>query len=140
MVSVRSYRNLSTLLYALSVVEALAGLILIFGSSWVLSMAPGILTLADSAFLSIFFKAIGVLALGLGYLLCVTARDPARYVAVIDMLTFVLIASAILIGYALAVMHLGRYFPANYIVARIVIQVILAAVLIAMRPKAAARA
>jgi hypothetical protein len=140
MVSVQSYRNLSTLLYVLAVIEAVAGLILIFGANWVLSMAPANLALPDTGFIAIFVKAIGILALGLGYLLCVTARDPARYVSVIDTLIFILIASAILIGYALGAMHLGRYFPANYIIVRIVVQVILAAVLIAMRPKAAARA
>jgi len=127
-------------LYALAVLEALAGLILIFGSNWLLSMVPGNLALPDTAFLTIFIKAVGILALGLGYLLCVTARDPARYVSVIDTLVFILIASAILIGYALVTMHLGRYFPANYIVVRIVLQVIMAVVLIVMRPKAAARA
>jgi hypothetical protein len=140
MVSVQSYKGLSTLLYALAVLEALAGLILIFGSHWALSMAPASLTLPDTAFVTVFMKALGIIAIGLGYLLCVAARDPARYVAVIDTLVFILIASAILIAYALMAMHIGQYFPAGYIVGRIVIQVILAIALIAMRPKAAARA
>jgi len=140
MVSVQSNKGLSTLLYALSVLEALAGLILIFGSHWVLSMTPNSLALPDTGFMTVFLKALGIFALGLGYLMCVAARDPSRYVAVIDTLVFILIASAILIGYALVAMHLDRYFPANYVVIRIVIQVILAIVLIVMRPKAAARA
>ena len=139
MVSVQSYKGLSTLLYVLSVLEAIAGLVMIFGSSWVLSMAPASLALPDSGFVMIFMKALGILALGLGYLLCVTARDPVRHVAIIDTLVFILIASAILVWYAMAAMHLGQYFPANYIVVRIVVQLILAIVLVVMRPKAVAR-
>ena len=140
MVSVQPYKGLTTLLYALAVLEAIAGLVLIFGSHWALSMAPANLGLQDTAFVTVFMKALGIVAIAIGYLLCVTARDPARYVAVIDTLVFMLIASAILIAYALVGMHIGQYFPAGYIVARIVIQIILAIVLIAMRPKAAARA
>lgn len=140
MITVQPYKGLSTLLYALAVLEAIAGLILIFGSHWALSMVPGNLALPDTAFVTVFMNAIGIIAIGLGYLLCVAARDPARYVAVIDTLVFILIASAILIAYALTAMHIGRYFPAGYIVVRIVIQLILAGALIAMRPKPAARA
>ncbi len=140
MVTAQSYKGLSTLLYALAVLEALAGLILLFGSHWALSLAPANLGLTDTGFVTVFMKAIGIIAIGLGYLLCVTARDPARHVAVIDTLVFFLIASAILIAYALVGMHIGQYFPAGYIVARIVIQLILAIVLIVMRPKAVARA
>ena len=77
MVSVQSYKNLSTLLYALAVLEALAGLILLFGSHWVLSLAPANLGLSDTGFVTVFMKAIGIIAIGLGYLLCVAARDPA---------------------------------------------------------------
>lgn len=140
MITVQPYKGLSTLLYALSVLEALAGLVLIFGSHWVLTMAPANLGLPDTDFVTVFLKAIGIVAIGLGYLLCVAARDPARYVAVIDTMIFLLVASALLIGYALIGLHIGRYFPAGYIVVRIVIQLILAIVLIAMRPKAAVRA
>jgi hypothetical protein len=140
MVSVQSYKGLSTLLYALSVIEAIGSLVLIFGSNWVLSMAPANLTPPDHSFVTIFMKGIGIFALGVAYLLCVTARDPARHVAVIDTLVFFLIASAALIWYALAALHLGQYFPANYIVVRIAVQVIVAIVLVVMRPKAVARA
>lgn len=140
MVAVRSYKGLSTLLYVLSVLEAIGALVLIFGTTWVLSMAPANLALPDTGFVALFMKGIGILALGVAYLLCVTARDPVRHVAIIDTLVFFLIASAILIWYAMAAMHLGQYFPANYIVVRIVVQVILAIVLVVMRPKAAASA
>jgi hypothetical protein len=134
----QSYKGLSALLFVLAVLEAAAGLVLIFGSNWVLSMVPAGLPVAGTAFLTIFMKAVGLFALGFGYLLCVTAREPARYVSVIDTLIFVLLASGFLIGYALGVMHIGQYFPGNYIVIRIIIQVILAVALIMMRPKAAA--
>lgn len=140
MVSVQSYKGLSTLLYALSVLEAIGALVLIFGSGWVLSLAPATLALPDNGFVTVFMKGIGIFALGVAYLLCVAARDPVRHIAIIDTLIFFFVASAVLIWYALAALHLGQYFPANYIVVRIVVQLILAAVIVFMRPKAAARA
>lgn len=137
MTSVQPYRTLSTLLYALSVVEALAGLILLFATNWALSLVPANLALGDTGFVMIFLKAIGIVALALGYLLCVAARDPARYIAVIDTLAFLLVVSAALNVYALTAMQLGKYYPANYMLVRIVIQLILAVAVIALRPKAA---
>jgi hypothetical protein len=137
MKQVQPYRTLSTLLYALSVVEALAGLILLFATNWALSLVPANLALGDTGFVMIFLKAIGIVALALGYLLCVAARDPARYIAVIDTLAFLLVVSAALNVYALTAMQLGKYYPANYMLVRIVIQLILAVAVIALRPKAA---
>ncbi len=137
MTSVQPYRILSTLLYALSVVEALAGLILLFATSWALSLVPTNLALGDIGFVLIFLKAIGIVALALGYLLCVAARDPARYIAVIDTLVFLLVVSAALNVYALTAMHIDKYFPANYMLVRIIVQLILAIAVIALRPKAA---
>lgn len=137
MTSVQPYRTLSTLLYALSVLEALAGLILLFATNWALSLVPANLALGDSGFVMIFFKAIGIVALALGYLMCVAARDPVRYLAVIDTFVGLLVASAILNVYALTAMNLGKYYPANYMIVRIVVQVFLAAAVLALRPKAA---
>jgi len=137
MTSVQPYRTLSTLLYALSVLEALAGLVLLFATNWTLSLVPANLALGDTGFVMIFLKALGIVALALGYLLCVAARDPARYIAVIDTLAFLLVASAALNVYALTAMHLGKYYPANYMLVRIVVQLILAVAVIALRPKAA---
>ena len=136
MTNVRPYGTLSTLLYALSVLEALAGLILLFATNWALSLVPANLALGDTGFVMIFLKAIGIVALALGYLLCVAARDPARYIAIIDTLAFLLVASAALNVYALTAMHLDKYYPANYMLVRIVVQLVLAGAIIALRPKA----
>jgi hypothetical protein len=137
MTIVQPYRALSSLLYVLSVLEALAGFVLLFATNWALSLVPANLALGDSGFVMIFFKAIGIVALALGYLLCVAARNPARYIAIIDTLAFLLIASAALNVYALTAMHLGKYYPANYMLVRIIVQLVLAVAVIAMRPKAA---
>src|SRR5579864_3708340 len=137
MTSVQPYRTLSTLLYALSVLEALAGLILLFATNWALSLVPANLALGDTGFVMIFLKAIGIIALALGYLLCVAARDPGRYIAIIDTLAFLLVASAALNAYALTAMHVGKYYPANYVLVRIIVQLVLAVAVITMRPKAA---
>lgn len=136
MTAVQPYRTLSTVLYVLSVLEVIAGLVLVFASGWVLSMAPASLGLPTTGLVMVFLKALGIIAIGIAYLLCVTARDPVRHVAVIDTLVFFLLASALLNAYSIWSLHIGAYFPTNYIIVRIVVAVILAAVLIGLRPKA----
>jgi len=130
------YSGLKTLLYALSVIWAIASVVLVFAADWAVSLAPANLGLPNVALIGFFLRGIGVVGLAIAYLLCVTARDPVRYVAVIDTLVFILIASGALLAYALGAMHISQYFPANYVLMRIVLGVILAIVLIWLRPKA----
>src|SRR5690348_6525646 len=94
--AMRSHQGLRVLLYVISAIEGMAGIALLFATGWVLSLAPHILAGPFTAFLFALVKGTGILALAIGYLLCVTARDPVRYVAVIDALTFILVAAAAL--------------------------------------------
>jgi hypothetical protein len=128
------YRTLSLLLFVLSAVEGISGLFLIFASRFVLAMAPANLALPGPEVIVLFLKAIGIVALALGYLLCVAARDPARYVAVVDVVAFMCVAAAILEVYALAELNLGALYPPSYVIARAVLQLILAVILIWLRP------
>jgi hypothetical protein len=129
------YRILSLLLFILSAVEGISGLFLIFTSRWVLALAPANLALPNPGIVELFLKAIGIVALALAYLLYVAARDPARYVAVIDALVFMCVAAAILEFYALAALNLGALYPPSYVIARAILQLILAVVLVVLRPR-----
>ena len=138
MSAVHAYRALRILLFAISAIEAIAGLVLVFASSWVLAMTPANIGLLNNGVLLAFMKAIGIVAIALGYLLCAAARDPVRYVAVIDALVFILLAAAALNVYAVAALHIGSFFPGPYLIIRAVIQLILAVAIIALRPRRAA--
>ena len=130
----RSTRALSIVLYVMSLIEALAGITLIFGSTWVLGfvLPP---TAADAGLFVLMLKGLGILAIGLGYMLCVAARDPVRYVAVIDTFIFFLFAAGILNIYADVALGAWAYFPSTYLLARGVFQIALGVALLALRPR-----
>ena len=131
----RSHHALRMLLYVLSAIEGIAGVALLFATGWVLSFAPKMLALPYTAFVVALVKGIGILALALGYLFCVAARDPVRYVAIIDTLIFVLISAAALNVYAVVSLHLGALYPSPYLIVRAALQVAVAIMLLALRPK-----
>jgi hypothetical protein len=135
----RPYRVISMLLFAISALEGIAGIILIFASNWVLALAPANLPLPNPNVVVALLKAIGIVALALAYLLYVTARDPARYVAVIDTLIFMLVAASILNVYALLALNIGALYPGPYLITRAIVQLLLAIVIFALRPRGAAR-
>lgn len=140
MVASPSYRALRMLLYVIAAIEGIAGIVLIFATGWVLSMSPALLTLAESGFVVMLVKGIGIVALAFGYLLCVTAREPVRYVRIIDTLIFLVMGAAILTLYGVFVLHLGVFYPAGYLVGRALIQLAIAAALVALRPRSATEA
>jgi hypothetical protein len=131
------HRALRILLFVISGIEAVAGILLLFAPGWVLSLAAANLALPNSGFVLALLKAIGIIAIALAYLLCAAARDPVRYIAVIDALTFLLLASAALNFYAVAALHIGPFYPAPYLISRAIVQLAIAVVIIALRPKAA---
>ncbi|HTJ27734.1 MAG TPA: hypothetical protein VMA36_16375 [Candidatus Limnocylindria bacterium] len=130
------YRALRILLWVLSAIETVAGVILLFASGWVVTLAGAQLNLAmGGGYVVLLLKAIGIVAIALGYLLCAAARDPLRYVAVIDTLTFVLIAAAAVNVYAVTALHVGAFYPTSYLIGRALVQIAFAVVLIALRPR-----
>lgn len=139
MSSGQPYRALRIVLFVISAIEAVAGLVLVFATSSVLGFTPVNAALVNSGFMLTLLKAIGILALSLAYLLCAAARDPVRYIAIVDAFAFLLIASALLEVYALVALHVGSFLPGTYLIGRAIVQLALALVLIALRPKAGAR-
>jgi hypothetical protein len=137
MTGARPFQTLRVMLFAISALAGIAGLLLIFAPGWLLSFAPGSEPPPNTPFEHLAMNAIGIFVLVLSYLLCVAARDPIRHVAIVNAMIFFLIAVAILNIYGLIALGLGAYYPAGYLIARAAIQLILAAVLFALRPKGA---
>ncbi|MBV8223494.1 MAG: hypothetical protein JO293_09055 [Candidatus Eremiobacteraeota bacterium] len=131
-----SYRALSIVLYVISALVAIIGLILIFMTGWVLGWLPALMpTAGNTGLLIVAIKAIGIFELTYGYLLCVAARDPVKYVATVDSLIFLLLAAALLNIYGVTTLQLGLLYPSWYLIARAILQLILAGVLYMLRPK-----
>ena len=128
-------KPLTTLLYVLSALVAIVGVGLIVTPGWIFGMAPKTLPYTN-LLLILLIRGVGILLVAFGYLLCAAARDPVRYVAVIDTMIFILFCAALLNTYALLALDLGSLYPAGYLVARSVVQIGLAIALIVMRPKA----
>lgn len=133
--AMRSHQTLKVLLFIIAGVEGVAGIALLFATGWVLSFAPHMLAGPFSAFLVALVKGTGILALAIGYLLCVAARDPVRYVAILDALIFILLAAAALNVYGVFSLHLGAFYPAPYLLGRGATQLFLAIVLFSLRPR-----
>jgi hypothetical protein len=134
----RSPQVLRVLLYAISAIEGIAGLILIFASTWVVAFAPSAWVL--SGLILYFIKGIGIISIAFGYLMCVAARQPARYVAVIDSFAFLAFGGALLNLYALVILGEAAYYPVSYLIARSIVLIVIGVALLVLRPRGAATA
>jgi hypothetical protein len=132
----QSHRALRVLLLTIAIVEAVAGLILVFATRNVFATVPGAPWSHDAGLVTALLKAIGVVAMTMGYLLWAASRDPERYVAVVDALVFLLAAAAILNLYGATALRLGVLYPPAYLVTRAVVQLLLAGTIVALRPRA----
>jgi hypothetical protein len=133
--AITPHRALSILLYVLSALEALIGLVLIFMTGWLLGYSPEGLPPPNEDFVVLLLKGIGIVAVALGYLFYVAARDPVRNVAVIDTLIFLCVAAAILEFYGAASLNIGAYYPGPYLLLRAIFQLIVAGLLLWWRPR-----
>ncbi len=137
MASPDRHTALRSLLLILTVLAVVAGLTLLVASGLVASFAPPELHLAPPGFVVILLKVIGALLLAAAYVSYAASKDPARYVAFIDALAFLLIAAAAIDLYALGALHVAPFYPASFVIARSVIRVTIALVLIWLRPRGA---
>jgi hypothetical protein len=140
MIVPESHRALRVLLMFVSIVEALAGIVLSLATNWVLAPMNVPLLILNTGFVAALLKGIGIVALAFAYLLWAASRDPVRNIAVVDTLVFMLLAAALLNVYAIVSLHLGALYPEPYLMARAVLQVILAVAVIVLRPRHGARA
>lgn len=131
-----SHKALRILLLAFSIIAVLVGLVMLFCSAWIVSVAPASLQFTTPALLIVLVKFFGILTLTGAYLSYVTSRDPVRYAAFIDGFAFLLVAAAAIDIYALFTLHVEPFYPAKYVLARTVVRLALAVVLIVLRPRA----
>jgi len=130
----RPFQTLRVILFVLSAICGAGAVVLGFATNWVLAI--GTMPPPSNAVEYALVKGFGLFILALGYLLCVAARDPARYVAVIDALIIILLGGAVLNVYCVVALGLGAYYPAGYLIARAILEVILATIIFGLRPRA----
>jgi len=135
MTAAKPFQTLRAMLFTISTICGIGAILLFFASDWLLRILPGSVPPPSNVLELTVLKAFGIFLLALAYLLCVAARDPVRYVAVINALIFILLAAAVLNVYGLVALGLGAVYPAGYLVTRTIVQLILAAVIFTLRPK-----
>lgn len=131
-----SHRALRIIMLLFAAIEAIAGVLLLLGSGWVLSLFPAGLHFEGPLTLALL-RLLAAIALALGYLSYAASRDPVRYVAVIDAFAFLLIAAAAVDIFSLMGHGPGPLFAAKVVFAREAVRVLLAVALIWLRPRGA---
>jgi hypothetical protein len=132
------YRVLRIVLAFLSILLAVAGLLLIFSNKPLIMRMfmhppePEISTLLLAT-----VKEMGGLALALSVMLFLACRDPERNVAVIDGMTVGLCVLAVTPLISLYTLDVQRFYPGYWIWARSLIRFALAGVLYYLRPREA---
>jgi hypothetical protein len=84
--------------------------------------------------IELLFKFVGAVLVGFAYLLYHAARDPVRYVAVIDVFAFVVIAGVITDVYAALTYAPSPPFLRWLIWGRALLRLVIAALLITWQP------
>jgi len=130
------YRGLSIGLRVVSVLIGVGGLLMIFSSR------PLILRIfmhppesEVSTLLLALLKEMGGMMLLLSVMLFLASRDPARNVAILDALTVGLFILAITPLLSLKMTDIGKLYPANLIWGRALVRLLLAMVLLYVRPR-----
>ena len=132
------YRGLSIGLRVVSVLIGVGGLLMIFSSRplilWVFMHPP---ESEVSTLLLVLLKEMGGVMLMLSVMLFLASRDPARNVAILDALTVGLFILAITPLLSLKMTDIGKLYPAYLIWGRSLVRLVLAGVLLWVRPRAA---
>jgi len=130
------YRVLRVVLGFLSLLMAIAGVILIFSSkALILRLFLHPPEVEISTLLLATLKEMGGLALMLGIMLFFASRDPGRNVAIIDAVMLGLCVLAVTPLISFYTLDLGKLYPAYAIWGRSVVRLLLAALLFFLRPR-----
>jgi len=134
--SLLPYRGLSIGLRVVSVLVAVGGLFMIFSSrTLILQVFMHPPESEVSTLLLALLKEMGGIMLMLSVMLFLASRDPARNVAILDALTvglFVLATTPLL---SLKMTDIGKLYPAYLIWGRSLVRLVLAGVLLYVRPR-----
>ena len=131
------YRGLSIGLRIVSVLLVVGGLLMILGNRPLMLRVFMHPPESEVSNLLLFLvKELGGLMLMLSVLLWLAARDPARNVAILDALTAGLFILAITPLVSLQTLDLGTLYPAYLIWGRSLVRLVLAILLLYVRPRA----
>jgi len=130
------YRGLSIGLRIVSVLLFVGGLFMIFSGK------PGVLRVMMhppepevSTLLLFLLKELGGIMIMLSVMLFLAARDPARNLAILDALIVGLCVLAITPLLSLKMLDIGKLYPAYFIWGRALVRLVLAMVLLYLRPR-----
>jgi hypothetical protein len=130
------YRGLSIGLRVVSVLIAVGGLFMIFSSPpLILRVFMHPPEAEVSTLLLALLKEMGGMMLMLSVMLYLAARDPARNVAILDALIVGLLILAITPLLSLKMTDIGKLYPAYLIWGRSLVRLVLAMVLLYVRPR-----
>ena len=132
----RPYGGLSIGLRVVAALIVVGGLLMIFSSRplilWMFMHPP---ESEVSTLLLFLLKEMGGVMLMLSVLLFLAARDPARNVAILDALIVGLCILAITPLVSLKMTDIGKLYPAYFIWGRSLVRLVIAGVLLYVRPK-----
>jgi hypothetical protein len=129
------YRGLSIGLRIVSVLLFVGGLFMIFsGKPLILRVVMHPPESEVSILLLALLKEMGGVMIMLSVMLCLAARDPARNVAILDALIVRLCVLAITPLLSLKMLDIGKLYPAYLIWGRALVRLLLAMVLLYVRP------
>ena len=130
------YRALRSLLLVLAILAAIGGVVLLFDARIIFFAVPAPAEAFAHSLIIILMQGFGALFIGLAVLLYAASRDPVRYISVIDAFIVILVLLSGIDVYAAETMHLGGMYPGYLIWARVAFRLILAIVLLSLRPRA----
>ena len=134
------YRGLSIGLRIVSVLLCVGGLFMIFsGKPVILRVMMHPPASEVSTLLLALLKEMGGMMIMLSAMLFLAARDPARNVAILDALIVGLCILAITPLLSLKMLDIGKLYPVYFIWGRALVRLVLAMVLLYVRPTGKAR-
>ena len=130
------YRTLRGLLLALAILAGIGGLVVLFDARIIFLALPTPTEAFAHSLIVLLMQGFGAIIIGLAILLYAASRDPVRYIRVIDAFIVMLVLLSGVDVYAAETMHLGGIYPGSLIWARVAFRLILAIVLLSLRPRA----
>jgi hypothetical protein len=124
---------LQVLLTVIGVLSGLAGLFLLFATNLLFSLMA---VPVEPVFFIFMTKVFGAVTIAIAYASLVASRDPARYVAVVDMLIIIMVLAAALGVYAEIGLHLAiGHVTASLVWTGTAVRLILAIAFLILRPR-----
>jgi len=133
---VPQYRALRGLLLALAILAAIAGIAILFDPQLIFLALPMPREQSAHTIITVLIQDLGALVLGFGILLYRASREPVRYLSVVDAFIVILVLFSGVDVYAVEELHFGDVYPATMVWVRIAVRLVLAIVLLSLRPRA----